>query len=118
MAKRNLRIGQIFLLCGLFIFALYCFTGHFMLSHVEQSYTKINEFSHRTEVKEKLNDFREIKKEMNLIPEAWQNLSIKEWIKTEKEYTSYQYIYYFQPFSFFIIYDEQDKVLMKIPTFE
>lgn len=84
-----------------------------MLRYVDQSYEDIPHMSQRSEIKERLKYFRETESTLSEIPAAF----LPE-TDFENNYSVFKYTLLLNTFSFYIIYDYQDKMIMKIPTYE
>lgn len=95
------------------VFVLYCLLGLDMLGYVDQSYEDIPHMSQRSEVEERLKYFRETESTLSEIPAAFRPET-----DFENGYSVFKYTLLLNPFSFYIIYDYQDKMIMKIPTYE
>ncbi len=84
-----------------------------MLRYVDQSYEDIPHMSQRSEVKERSKYFRETESTLSEIPAGF----LPE-TDFESDYFVFKYTLILNYFSFYIIYDNQDKMIMKIPTYE
>ena len=84
------------------------------LRYVEQSFERIPSGIQRNEVGKILPHFSSKPVELNDIPDAWQP---KEQLKRPYQAVE-RYTFLVEPFSFYCIFDTQDMLLLKIPTYE
>lgn len=81
------------------------------LETVDQAYYAIPQAASRDEVREFLSKFKEEPSSSSSIPEAYRSgLPVGAIV--------FRYSYVLPMFSFYVLYDEEGRVLMKIPTYE
>jgi len=112
--------GRTFVRLSTYIFSLlmmvcvlYCLLGLGMLRYVDQSYENIPRASQRSDVRERLKYFRETESTLYEIP-----VEFRPNIDFEDVYSVFKYTFLLNYFSFYIIYNTQNKMIMKIPTYE
>lgn len=81
------------------------------LESVDQAYYSIPQAASRNEVREILNKFKEEPSSISSIPEAYRS-GLPVGTKV------FRYFYVMPMFSIYVLYDEDGRVLMKIPTYE
>lgn len=81
------------------------------LETVDQAYHAIPQAALRGEVQELLDKFKEEPSSISGIPEAFRS-------GLPVDANVFRYSYVLPMFSFYVLYDGEDKVLLKVPTYE
>ena len=111
MSTKNL-IAFLLVVILVFGIVILTFTGY-ILNILENKYHSITKSMTRTDVRKHLNNFKEVKVERHEVPQGYQDS-----IPLEDDLTIYRYEYIFSFFSIHVIYDKNENIFMKIPTYE
>jgi hypothetical protein len=94
----------------------------FSLRYIDSSYNAITHKAvNRTQAKAILRNFRETKVPANNIPGGWctdTHGDLHGWITKKPSSSIYRYDFFTVPFSIHIIYDEQERIIVVVPTYE